>query len=198
MDKDKEIKKLKAEIEKLKKLVIRDELTGVLNRRGLNEELSILFNEAIALNGHRHKRKLHVDDFSIIFIDIDNFKKINDIYGHNVGDLALKKIAAFLRKKMRSIDIVGRFGGEEFAIAMLGASEDDAYKKAKDIKEDIKRDIKFAKYKNLKVTLSVGVASLKESVAKSVLELIVCADKAMYEAKHNRGKDNVVRYSEIS
>ena len=198
MDKDKEIKKLKAEIEKLKKLVIRDELTGVLNRRGLNEELPILFNEAIALNGHRHKRKLHVDDFSIIFIDIDNFKKINDIYGHNVGDLALKKIAAFLRKKMRSIDIVGRFGGEEFAIAMLGASEDDAYKKAKDIKEDIKRDIKFAKYKNLKVTLSVGVASVKESVAKSVLELIVCADKAMYEAKHNRGKDNVVRYSEIS
>jgi len=198
MDKDREIKKLKAEIERLKKLVVEDELTGVLNRKGVNEDLNALFNEAIALSSKKYKRRFHIDNFSMIFIDADDFKKINDNYGHDVGDEVLKKIAQFLEKSMRSIDVVGRIGGEEFVIAMLGANEDEAYEKAEDIRKGIKSDVKIKKYKELEVTLSIGVASVDNAKPKSVEELISYADKAMYEAKHNRGKNNVVKYSEIS
>lgn len=198
MDKDREIKRLNAEIERLKKLVVEDELTGILNRKGINEDLNALFNEAMAFQSKKHKRKFHIGNFSMIFIDVDDFKKINDVYGHNVGDEVLKKIAQFLEKKMRSIDVVGRFGGEEFVIAMLGANEDESYEKAEDIRKSIKSDLNIKKYKGLKVALSIGVASVDKTKPKSVEELIAYADKAMYEAKHNRGKDNVVRYSEIS
>lgn len=198
MDKDKEIKRLKEEIEKLKKLVVEDELTGVLNRKGVNEDLDALFNEAIALSSKKYKRRFHIDNFSMIFIDADDFKKINDTYGHDAGDEVLKKIAQFLKKSMRSIDVVGRIGGEEFVVAMLGANEDEAYEKAEDIRKWIKSGVKIKKYKKLNVTLSIGVASVDDAKPKSVEELISYADKAMYEAKHNRGKDNVVRYSEVS
>lgn len=198
MDKDREIKRLRAEIEKLKKLVVEDELTGVLNRKGVNEDLDALFNEAIALSSKKYKRRFHIDNFSMIFIDADDFKKINDTYGHDAGDEVLKKIAQFLKKSMRSIDVVGRLGGEEFVIAMLGATENEAYEKAEDIRKGIKSDVKIKRYNELKVTLSIGVASVDNAKPKSVEELIAYADKAMYEAKHNRGKDNVVKYSEIS
>jgi len=198
MDKDKEIKKLKAEIEKLKKLVVEDELTGVLNRKGVNEDLDAIFNEAKALTSKKHKRRFHIDNFSMAFIDADDFKKINDNYGHDVGDEVLQGIAQFLKKKMRSIDVVGRIGGEEFVIAMLGATEDEAYEKAEDIRKGIKSELKIRGHADLKVTLSIGVASVDKAKPKNVEELIAYADKAMYEAKHNRGKDNVVKYSEIS
>ncbi|MCR4283902.1 MAG: GGDEF domain-containing protein [Parcubacteria group bacterium] len=198
MDKDKEIKRLKEEIERLKKLVVEDELTGVLNRKGINEDLDAIFNEAKALASKKHKRRFHIDNFSMVFIDADNFKKINDTYGHDAGDDVLKKIARFLKKKTRSIDVVGRLGGEEFVIAMLGATEDEAYEKADDIRKGIKAELRVGKHKDLEVTVSVGVASVDKAKPKNVEELIAYADKAMYEAKHNRGKDNVVKYSEIS
>ena len=198
MDKDREIKRLKAEIEKLKKLVVEDELTGVLNRKGVNEDLDALFNEAKALASKKYKRRFHIDNFSMIFIDADDFKKVNDNYGHDVGDEVLQGIAHFLKKKMRSIDVVGRLGGEEFVIAMLGANEDEAYEKAEDIRKGIKSNLKIKKHKDLIITLSIGVASVDKAKPKSVEELISYSDRAMYEAKHNRGKDNVVKYSEIS
>ncbi len=197
MDKDKEIKRLKAEIEKLKKLVVEDELTGVLNRKGINEDLDAIFNEAKALSSKKYKRRFHIDNFSMVFIDADDFKKVNDTYGHDVGDEVLQGIAHFLKKKMRSIDVVGRLGGEEFVIAMLGATESEAYEKANDIRKGIKYDLKIKGHKDLQVTVSVGVASVDKAKPKSVEELIAFSDKAMYEAKHNRGKDNVVKYSEL-
>lgn len=199
MDKDKiEIKKLKSEIRKLKRLMIVDELTEVLNRKGINDEVGTLFNEVIVLRNKKQKRKLHIDNFSLMFIDLDDFKKINDKYGHDVGDQVLKKFAHILCEEMRSIDIIGRFGGEEFVVAMLGATEIEAYRKADTMRESVKSGVVLSRHKELQVTMSVGVVSIDKVKPKNLKEFISFADKAMYEAKNNRGKDNVVKYSKIS
>ena len=194
----KRIKELEIEIEKLKKLVINDELTGILNRRGVDEKLEFLFKEALYTKSHpESKRKFHIDNLSVIYIDLDDFKKVNDTYGHSVGDEVLKHFAELVQKEVRDVDMVGRLGGEEFVAALIGATEDDAYRKAKQIKRSLKENFHIQKNDDLKITASIGVASIKKTESKSISELIDMADKAMYEAKTNRGKDNVVKYSEI-
>jgi len=110
----------------------------------------------------------------------------------------LKLAAKAIREKVREIDLVGRIGGEEFVIVLAGATEEEAYRKAEEIRKCVKRKRFIPKRKDLKITLSVGVASLKKSSAADIMGLISRADKAMYEAKTNRGKDNTVKYSEIA
>lgn len=198
--KDNEIKKLKAEIARLKKMVVRDELTGCLNRRGLMGEFEALFKEA-QYTRHHHgiKRKIDIDNLSVAFVDIDNFKHINDTYGHSIGDRVLKLTAKKLRDSIRGLDLIGRIGGEEFVIVFVGASEDDAFNKAEDIRKVIKKMCFMPdNCEDLKITFSIGVSSLKKSTAADIMDLIFMADKAMYEAKTNRGKDNTVKYSEIA
>ncbi len=198
--KDNEIKKLKMEIARLKKMVVRDELTGVLNRRGLMKEFECLFHEAQYARHHPgSKRKIDIDNLSIVFLDVDNFKHINDTYGHLIGDRVLKLTAKKLQESIRGLDLLGRIGGEEFVIVFVGASEEDAFKKAEDIRNSIKK-ICFMpdNCEDLKITFSIGVSSLKKSTAADIMDLIFMADKAMYEAKTNRGKDNTVKYSDIA
>lgn len=199
-EKDKqEIKKLKAQINRLKKLTVKDELTGILNRRGINEEFKTLFNEALYFKKNpESKRRFRIKDFSIIFIDCDDFKKINDKYGHFTGDKILKKIAALMNKKVRDIDLIGRLGGDEFVIALIETNETEAYKKAEEIRQAIKSEIKIKKGNNFKITASIGVASIKESKSQDFSDLIDLADKTMYKAKNKFGKDHVVKYSEIA
>ena len=193
-----EIKKLKDEINRLRKLIIKDELTGVLNRRGIKEKFETLFKETLYLQGkHKSKRKIEIENISVIFIDIDDFKKINDAFGHAAGDKVLKVAVAVFKKKIRGIDLLGRIGGEEFVVVLAGATENEAYEKAEEIRKHIQKRCLIPKNKNLKITLSIGVASLKKSKAKDVMGLISMADKAMYEAKTNRGKNNTVKHSEI-
>lgn len=195
---EEELKKVEIQLKILKKYIIKDELTEVLNRRGIKEEFDILFKEAIYSKNHPKTRKIQIENFSIIFIDIDNFKKINDKYGHFVGDVVLKKIAEIFRKKARKIDLVGRLGGEEFIIGLMGASEDEAYKKSEEIRKYVNSYVRLPKYKDLRITLSLGVASIKKSKSKTVEQLISAADKAMYEAKYKKGKNNTVKFSEIT
>ncbi len=193
-----EIKKLKDEINRLRKLIIKDELTGVLNRRGIKEKFETLFKETLYLQGkHKSKRKIEIENISVIFIDIDDFKKINDAFGHAAGDKVLKVAVEVFKKKIRGIDLLGRIGGEEFVVVLAGATENEAYEKAEEIRKHIQKRCLIPKNKNLKITLSIGVASLKKSKAKDVMGLISMADKAMYEAKTNRGKNNTVKHSEI-
>jgi diguanylate cyclase (GGDEF)-like protein len=188
----------RAEIDRLRDLVFKDELTQVLNRRGFYEHFLSLFQEALyAKKNPGGKREFSVRDFSIIFIDADNFKTVNDTYGHDAGDVVLKGVADTLRKSIRDIDAVARFGGEEFIVALVGAGEEEGYRKAEEIRERITAEVKVPNKPDHTITASVGVSSLCMSDADNLDELVAYADQAMYEAKANRGKDNTVRFSEL-
>lgn len=189
------VESLRREIQTLKKLVYKDELTGVLNRRGVYEEFSGFFEEALFSKEHKELRRgVLIADFSVLFFDLDDFKSVNDTFGHDEGDRVLKYFAQELKKSARTIDAVGRWGGEEFVMGLLGASEEGAAEKAEAVRTSIEKHVSAG---GVAVTSSIGVASLRESHAKTLEELITAADKAMYEAKMN-GKNRVVRYSELA
>lgn len=191
--------KLKEEIDRLKELVYKDELTGALNRRGFMDRFEPLFNEALrSKKMGESRRKFQLANFSVLFLDGDNFKSVNDSYGHDEGDNVLRGITRVLKENIREIDSVGRIGGEEFVVALIGATEEDAYKKAEEIRAKITAGITISKNPEHKITASVGVAGLPESDADNFDELIAYADQAMYEAKVKRGKNNTVKWSEIS
>lgn len=191
--------KLKEEIERLRELVYKDELTKVYNRRGFFEILNPIFKDAYFHKKNTEKEKRSKwDDVAIIFVDLDDFKSVNDNYGHDEGDDVLKSFANVAKDVARETDIVARFGGEEFVIALLGADENIAYKKAEELRSEVLNKIRISSDSNRKITGSIGVASLKEASADTLDELVGYADKAMYEAKQNRGKNNTVRWSEIS
>jgi len=184
------------EIKRLKELATKDELTGLYNRRGFMEEVTRLYKDIqYAQENPEARRHFYINCLSIIFFDIDNFKKINDNYSHKVGDQILQYIAQIIANKMRNIDIVGRLGGEEFAVALIGSHEQDAYRKAEEVRKAVKNKVKIPAWKDLQVTVSAGVASLEGGI--DLQELIKRSDKAMYEAKHNRGKDTTVKFSEL-
>jgi diguanylate cyclase (GGDEF)-like protein len=130
---------------------------------------------------------------AIIFADIDNFKKINDTYGHEAGDFILKKVANCFKKRLRAYDIISRLGGEEFIIALLGADLEAAKIVAEDLRKIVEKTPFMFRGKKIPVTLSLGVAVYnKENKLKDLIEK---ADKAMYEAKKT-GKNKVVVYKE--
>ena len=177
-----------------------DELTKILNRRGFYDQFQKLFDEAKSRLSREEGRRtqFRVEDVAVLFIDADNFKYINDTYGHDAGDEVLRQIASVCQREVRGVDIVSRFGGEEFVVGLVGAHEDAAYRKAEQIRSAIGEDVQVAKDKSHTITGSVGVAALRECRSETVDELIDYADKAMYEAKRNRGKNNTVRCSEIT
>jgi|GEM_PF-3363802 diguanylate cyclase (GGDEF)-like protein len=186
---------LREELKELRRLMYRDELTGVLNRRGVNEVFGNFFKEALFANENSEKRRgLIISDFSVIFIDLDDFKKINDQFGHEEGDKILKECAKFLESRVREIDAIGRYGGEEFIIGLLGTSEHGAYEKAEQLRKELQENI-FVN-NEVPLTASFGVASLKTTNAKTLEDLIRAADLAMYEAKLDLGKNMVARHSE--
>lgn len=191
----KELLKRDLEIRKLTDLVATDPLTGLFNRRGFLELAKKLFNEA-SFAGKYPGRRQHfvIGSFAILFFDIDNFKKINDAYGHEVGDKLLKFVASVVASKVRSADFVGRWGGEEIVAALVGANERDAHLKAEEIRQAVKSRVRIPSHPELVVTVSAGVSSLEENI--SLEELIKRADRAMYQAKQ-QGRDRVVSFSEL-
>jgi len=191
------IKELEKENARLRGTLRTDELTGVLNRRGINEEFLPMFDDAMYAHEHGKRRALEYDDISIVFIDLDDFKNINDTHGHDSGDVVLETVATLLARSIRGVDRIGRYGGEEFVILLPGASEDGAYGKASNLSQSIKA-LSLGEKLPVKLSGSFGVASLAASGAKTLEELIEAADKAMYEGKHNRGKGTVVKYSELA
>jgi len=156
-----------------------DDLTGVVNRRRLMELGDELFSQA---------QKEH-QSFSVLMLDVDNFKAINDNFGHKVGDRVLKDIAELTNDAMRDTDYFGRFGGEEF-IALL---PDTPQQSAEDIAERIRLIIqnKVWAYKDLTtVTVSIGVSSYRRENETSFPQLLKDADVMMYKAK-NLGRNRV-------
>ncbi|MDP2647860.1 MAG: GGDEF domain-containing protein [Candidatus Yanofskybacteria bacterium] len=189
MDSEIRIRELETEIDRLKKQVFYDELTQVMNRRGFEKEANPIFKN-ISFHQKEHERRADFHDLAIIFLDIDDFKKVNDIFGHQTGDIVLQEVAKVLVKIVRSNDIVGRWGGEELVVGLVGASLDVAGKIAERIREDIeKMEVMYSNVK-VPVTASIGVAGYSNE--ENLNELIDKADRAMYAAKQ-QGKNRVVR-----
>ncbi|HUD20576.1 MAG TPA: GGDEF domain-containing protein [Candidatus Saccharimonadales bacterium] len=185
-----EVEKLQLEIVKLKELLVTDELTKVLNRRGLEQALKPVVGEVSFQLKHPEKRKsLIIRAFSLVFVDIDHFKKVNDTYGHQAGDEALRVVARILKENIRGIDVVGRYGGEEIVIGLLGASKIDAERIAEDLRKKIATEIIEIEEKKFQLTASFGVATL--GVDMTTEELIHLADQALYKAKET-GRNKVV------
>lgn len=193
---DHSIEALRRELRTLKRLVYKDELTGILNRRGVYEEFGGFFREALFYKENKKQRQgVIIKDFSVIFMDLDNFKSINDRFGHDEGDRVLKEFAAVLKKHARETDAVGRFGGEEFVVGLLGAPESEAYEKAEELRAAITKEIIVNGEERL--TASFGIASLGSSDVHTLDGLIHAADVAMYDAKLNRGKNATTKYSDL-
>lgn len=164
----------------LAKLSNMDHLTRIFNRRSIERVLSKELNRA--------KRYAH--PLSIFILDIDNFKKINDTYGHNAGDKVLKHIAKMVTGMIRESDYFGRWGGEEFLLIATGTPID----KAAIIAEQIRKAIEnFDFGQPEKVTCSIGVAQCFQD--KDVTSLVAKADDALYKAK-NSGKNCVIMHTD--
>jgi diguanylate cyclase (GGDEF)-like protein len=172
---------LKQHRDELKAMATRDPLTGLYNRRYLTD----------ALRSKVARAKRHSDHMSVIMMDVDNFKKINDVHGHLVGDEVLKSIAQAIALVARKEDIAARFGGEEFILVMENCSLEDAQAKA----QELRQKIQLLYPRGLEVTASFGVVSLSETINNCNL-LFTAVDKALYEAKEG-GRNRVVAYKEV-
>ena len=124
---EEKIAELERQISQLREQLTTDELTKILNRKGLTDILKPWIREvAYQLANPNRRKTLTVRAFSLIFVDLDHFKKVNDVYGHQAGDVALKTVARILKDNVREVDIVGRYGGEEMVIGLIGANINDA------------------------------------------------------------------------
>jgi two-component system cell cycle response regulator len=168
--------------EQMEKMAITDSLTSLLNRRAFQARV----DEALA-QARRYRQKC-----SFIMADIDHFKAVNDSYGHSTGDSVLKGVARIIREKARDADIVARFGGEEFAIAMPQTETRGAEVIAERIREAVMSEVFQTELGPLKVTLSLGIATYPDhgEDRSSVIDL---ADQSLYHAKkHGRNQSVAV------
>lgn len=166
--------------ETVEKLAITDSLTGLYVRRYFYERL----------DEELQRSKKYKFEFAFIMIDIDDFKKCNDTYGHMVGDVVIKEIARIIKESVRDIDIVGRYGGEEFVIALPETGLESGRQVAERLRKKVEEKVFKAYDEKLKLTISVGLA-IYPADASELSDIIDKADQALYTAK-NSGK-NVVR-----
>ena len=160
--------------QKMEELSITDDLTKLFNMRYLNRTLEVEITRAT-----RHRTSL-----SLVFMDVDYFKNINDNYGHLVGSKLLVEMGQLLMKSLRTVDIVARYGGDEFVIVLPQTPPDNAVQIAERIRRSIEQNVFLEKDDySLRLTASFGVASYPES-AKSKEELLQLADEAMYRVKY--------------
>ncbi len=155
-----------------------DSLTEIYNRRVLMERLQQEWDRT--LRSH--------SVVSFIMVDIDKFKNVNDTYGHPVGDNVLERIAYILKHSIRSGDIVGRYGGEEFGIIMVNATAEEACIASNRYRYEIELEVFKAKKVVFSITASFGVAD--SNGKNTVDELVSSADSALYKAKEN-GRNRV-------
>lgn len=166
---------------KLRILSSVDSLSGLYNQRVFHEEFQKHF---LALEGYRESESI----FSLIVIDIDFFKSINDSEGHLFGDTVIKTVSKTIKSSIRSSDKAFRYGGDEFIILLPGATREHAFIVAEKIRSAVEQSEILHKFNTLKVTVSAGVSSSDE--AGGLNELMEIADKRLYESK-NRGRNCV-------
>ncbi len=165
-----------------------DHLTGMKSRGVFDRELEQSLRKA--REEHRRGDGERSSEVSLVFVDFDHFKQINDTYGHQVGDEVLKKASALLLSAVREEDVVARYGGEEFVVLFRAANKDFAASAAEKFRLGIS-ELMFESVPELKVTASFGVASSESSTDAGVL--LKQADEALYTAKHG-GRNRVEVY----
>lgn len=171
---------LKAANARLRDAAFRDDLTGLYNHRFFHEALQ---GELASAGRYRHA-------VSVILFDVDNFKAINDTYGHQSGDVVLKAIGQYLSKTTRTSDIAARYGGDEFVVLLRDTDVAGARIRADFICAEISGTPIQADGFTVEITISVGVAGYNQKVPVTKDQLINLADKAMYQAKHD-GRNRV-------
>jgi diguanylate cyclase (GGDEF)-like protein len=169
--------------ETVQRQAVTDELTGLFNHRR--------FQEVVAAEVERARR--YGQEMGLIMLDIDNFKQVNDTYGHIQGDNVLREVARVLRHSSREIDEPARYGGEEMAVALPQTDLEGAYRFAERVRRRIEAlELPLAGGGALRVTASFGVASLHTAPTADKDALVAAADNALYEAKR-AGKNQTVR-----
>ncbi|MHB8880108.1 MAG: diguanylate cyclase [Thermodesulfovibrionales bacterium] len=166
-------KQLEELLDKVNYMAITDALTGLYNRRKFQDTLS----------GEFERAKRYKTPFSLIMLDIDLFKRINDNYGHSAGDAVLKEVSALITKSVREIDTASRFGGEEFMIILPNTDVPSAMVVAERMRESIAA-FNFPEIAG-RITASLGIAGMPDENVRNEDKLIRCADIALYRAKQN-------------
>ena len=169
--------------QQLKQMATKDPITNIANRYMLVQELEVAY-----------ERSRNDEDLSLLFIDLDHFKQVNDRYGHELGDKVLKHVATHIEQSLRPTDLVGRYGGEEFLVGLPGCAPEHAHM----IADRMRAALHAAPFVDdngveLSLSMSIGVAALSHH-ACSLDELIKFADQAMYAAK-NQGRNRVVAFT---
>lgn len=158
--------------ERVQELAIRDGLTGVFARRHFLERAQAELDRSV-----RHDFRL-----SFLMVDIDHFKDVNDKHGHLVGDVVLKELASILTNNIREVDILGRYGGEEFIVILPNTGKTGGFQVAERLRVAVGDASLKAYDETIKITISIGVASFPDD-ADELNQLIDSADRAMYQAK---------------
>jgi len=165
----------------VRRQAITDELTGLSNHRR--------FQEVTSIELERARRFDH--DVGLVLLDVDNFKRVNDTYGHQQGDAVLRAVARVLRQSCREIEEPARYGGEELAVTLPETDLEGAYRLAERVRNAIEQlEVPLVDGAGrIAVTASIGVASAQEARKEDLIE---AADRALYEAKRT-GKNRTVR-----
>jgi diguanylate cyclase (GGDEF)-like protein len=171
---------------KVEEMALRDTLTGLYNRRYFQQILDYELNRA-----KRYRQPL-----SLIFIDIDHFKEINDTFGHSMGDQFLKQISQKMLSLFRTTDLVARYAGDEFVAILPATPIEGAMILANRIQQVLSKYEVMVRGRSLQVSVSIGVDTYQSAEGVGSMTLIDHADKAMYEAK-SQGRNQVKSYQEI-
>ncbi|MBE0685247.1 MAG: diguanylate cyclase [Anaerolineaceae bacterium] len=181
MQKLDEIEKLQIQ---LKEQAIRDPLTGLFNRRFFDEYFSNELIRSIRTN----------TPISLLMVDIDHFKSVNDRFGHDVGDQVLEMLGEILKTMFRKSDVSCRFGGEEFLVLLPGLAHDQAFNRAEALRERFEQASREAEFLYAQVTVSIGISNYPMH-SDNTRDLFRTADRALYQAK-DQGRNRVCCYSE--
>jgi diguanylate cyclase len=169
-----------------KKESTKDFLTGLYNTRQFDKILNVAFEKALE----------NKENLSCLMIDIDHFKKVNDTYGHGIGDLVLKELAYILKKSCRIVDVVGRIGGEEFCVLLFDCPKDQVFEIAWGINRAVQNHEFFiGEDKFINITVSIGVAIYPDTTS-NLEDIKEKADMALYKAKHS-GRNKVCHNLDI-
>ena len=178
--------KLSETLGALRRMATRDELTGLLNRREF---------ERILMEEDERVRRFKIA-LSLVMVDIDHFKAVNDTHGHTVGDIVLREVARRVAGEVRTVDRAVRFGGEELVLILMQTDRVGAIDVAKRVVTSVAQEPVFVNEKlSLKVTVSAGAAAMPVD-ADSGLALLNAADKALYAAK-SRGRNRAVSFHNL-